>query len=42
MIQAICGDCKHVFMTPAIMGITDCPKCGSKKTYVGIWDPEEK
>lgn len=42
MIEAICKDCKHVFMTPVIMGITACPACGSMDTYVAILDHETK
>jgi len=30
MIELICKDCGEVFMSPVILGITDCPECGSK------------
>ena len=36
MIKAICGKCGHVFMACVVMGLTQCPECGSKDTYVAI------
>jgi len=36
MIKAICGACRHVFWAAVVMGITKCPHCHSKDTYVAI------
>jgi predicted nucleic acid-binding Zn-ribbon protein len=41
VIELICGDCGEIFMAVAILGLTDCPKCGSKNTYVAITKPEK-
>lgn len=34
MIQAICADCKHVFLVSVVLGLTACPKCKSLNTHV--------
>jgi Zn finger protein HypA/HybF involved in hydrogenase expression len=41
VIESICGDCGEVFMAVVILGLTDCPKCGSTNTYVAITKPEK-
>lgn len=40
MIEAICKDCNHEFISVVIQGYTVCPKCGSKNTAVAIYDVE--
>ena len=36
MIDAICKDCGELFAAIVILGITDCPKCGSQNTAAAV------
>jgi predicted nucleic acid-binding Zn-ribbon protein len=39
---AMCQDCGRVFWACPALGLTDCPKCGSKNTHVLDFSKEAK
>jgi len=37
MIRLVCSKCGFVFVSSVILGLIDCPKCGSSYTHVAIY-----